>query len=373
MPGENDPRARRGGGTIGPQRKIAMKRLASWTIPHQGSSRRIELLHGDLSQIPPEHAVDLLVVSAFPNDYTPVRTSLIGALERRGVSVGELARSRQSDLRKDFSCWLSRPVLPAAGFGQILCIESGWRGTPVEITDDLFRAISAACLADENPITVAMPLIGAGNQGFPADVMMASILKAAAAWLKRGLRIDVLKIVIYSDNELELAIRQFGLAQKSAEEKEGPSREAPAARDEAAPRAAECDIFISYCHKDMEAAEALASQLEASVEKPRIFFDKRSIAPSSGWLLRIAESIDKARRVVALLTPNYWSSTYCKEEFMAALTRQYDSGEAVLFPIYFQTAEIPYLFRNLQYLDCRESDMGHLADACRILRGQLRL
>ena len=72
--------------------------LADWSIRNGDTERRIELFRGDLSELPADHAVDILVVSAFPNDYIPTRGSLIGALERKGIrdtSIPYLFRSVQ--------------------------------------------------------------------------------------------------------------------------------------------------------------------------------------------------------------------------------------------------------------------------------------
>ena len=80
--------------------------------------------------------------------------------------------------------------------------------------------------------------------------------------------------------------------------------------------------------------------------------------------MQVAESLDNARRVVAFFTPHYWDSTICKDEFTAALTRQHDTGQPILFPVYFLSAPIPYLFRNLQFIDCREGDESKLTEAC---------
>lgn len=46
-----------------------MQRLDEIVVQHLGRERRVTLLVGDMSQLPQGEAVDLLVVSAFPNGY----------------------------------------------------------------------------------------------------------------------------------------------------------------------------------------------------------------------------------------------------------------------------------------------------------------
>jgi hypothetical protein len=50
------------------------------------------------------------LVSAFRNDYTPTRRSIIGALHDRGLSVAALARHQAVDLRETTGFWLSHPL-----------------------------------------------------------------------------------------------------------------------------------------------------------------------------------------------------------------------------------------------------------------------
>jgi hypothetical protein len=74
------------------------------------TTRRIALYEGELTELPPEHRADLLIVSAFPDHYSPTTTSLIGALDQSGISVAELASSKLYDLRATCAFWLSRPL-----------------------------------------------------------------------------------------------------------------------------------------------------------------------------------------------------------------------------------------------------------------------
>src|SRR5262245_11359668 len=87
----------------------------------------VELLQGDLSAIPPEHAVDALVVSAFPNSYEPYPGTLFEDLFERGLDMREVAHHKQEDQRSHLGCWISETLPPglAERFNvhRIVCFE----------------------------------------------------------------------------------------------------------------------------------------------------------------------------------------------------------------------------------------------------------
>jgi len=323
-------------------------------------------MQGNLARLPREHSVDVLVVSAFKNNYIPTRTSLNGALAGEGLSVAALAGNKKVDLRDQFSCWLSNLVPDQFAFRQILCIESGWRGSPPEIADDLFRALAPYLIAELPNASVAMPLIGTGDQGFPPGLMIESILQAAVGWIRRGLPLRLLKIVVFSEAAAKLAQDRFdGVRGQSPAPAPGPKKEQSSVAGGRTDTG--FDLFLSYCHLDSQAAQKILDSLRTISPTSRVFFDRTSLRTGGSWLMQIADSLDAARRVVALYTPEYWKSNYCKDEFTAALTRQNDTGERILFPVFFRNAQLPYLFRHLQYLDCREGDEAKLSGACQSL------
>jgi hypothetical protein len=340
-----------------------MKLLAEWRIQHKRHERKIELYQGNLAALPPKHAVDVLVVSAFADDYMPTPSSLIGALYEKGTSVADLALAKQKDMRKEFSCWLSRPLTGATGFKRILCIESEWKGSPPEITDDIFRVLAPCSISEFPNGSVAMPLVGAGDQGYPADQMMKSILQAAAYWFRHGLNLRVLKIVVHSESIAGIAKKAFTEAKRADETRLVGLANQPTAR---AP-AAQYDVFLSYSHEDMSIADSVLKLIQSQAPGARIFFDRTALGPGSNWLLQIAGSLDASRWVVPLYTPSYWTSKFCQLEFSAAFLRQTDTGRSVLFPLYYRKAAIPSMFMTVQFVECREADEAKLADACREL------
>src|SRR2546423_10649100 len=194
------------------QERVVMKLLETWTVRPEPEPRRVELYLGDLAAIPNEQAVDLLVLSAFPNDYLPSRSSLIGALDRRGLSVQELATHKAADLRQAFSCWLSADLTndhPDIGFRRLLCFEPLARGEPPELVGDVFRAIVPFALGEPMVKSVAVSLLAAGNERFDHELMLRSLLDASVHWLARGLPIEGIKIVLFHTTPHEALQQEF--------------------------------------------------------------------------------------------------------------------------------------------------------------------
>lgn len=247
----------------------------------------IELLQGDLSAIPPEHAVDVLVVSAFPDSYTPNPGTLFEDLLARGLDMAEAARWKEEDERSRLGCWISS-ALPADlarkfNFSRIVCFEplypeflehSGFNGNNIEETAGfVFRCLNNFAIPDENGrrfkfSRVAMPLLATGNQRVPVEAMLPRLLEAAIFWLEQGLPIQLIKIVAFSPKDAAEAKGIF--ASMRARRPEASSERACfTAGDTAGPR----------CGWEKELADTIAGQVIETC-KQRLRDDLRRVAES---------------------------------------------------------------------------------------------
>ena len=329
--------------------------------------RRVELYQGDLTFVSEDQAFDLLVVSAFPFDYTPTVTSLIGALHRQGLSVRKLSTLKEVDLRTDFSCWLSRefkPEDPNLRFRRILCFEPQVRGRPPELVGEIFQALTPILAEKPDIKKIALPVVAAGDQGHTLDEMLSPLLDAALHWLDAGLPLDAIKIVVRSDGQAQVAQRLF--SDKKLAYLRSPS--APTAQP------MDYDIFISYSRANASESEALEQALRQAQPGIRVFVDRNEIDIGSAWQPQIFENLDRCRKVVALLSPDYVGSKVCKEEFNIAWIRSREAEDDVIFPIYLFTAErLPTYMKYRNYFDCREGDRSKIEEASRRLLAALGL
>lgn len=376
-----------------------MKTLSSIQV-HGAKPRRIELLQGDLTELGEGEGFDLLVVSAFPDDYLPTRTSLIGALHRKGLSVADLAQEKSVDLRDNFSCWLSKPLSPTdpgLRFTRILCFEPSKRGAPPEVVGDIFRALMPILAEAPDINSIALPIVAAGNQGCSVAEMLPPLLDAALGWLEKGLPLDCIKIVTLRDAQAAEAERIFNarkhaylarrpvLARKQLGDdfllggSVGQDNKARAmtfgtgsanpveVAAEPSPTEPEYDVFISYSRKNARDSEMLETTLRRLRPEIRIFVDRKNLDVGCAWQIEIFESLDKCRKIVAMLSPEYIASKVCKEEFNIAWLRGREADDDIIYPLYLYSAPLPTYMKYKNFLDCREGDAQRIEEASRRL------
>jgi len=333
---------------------MSFEKLSELKIEDSNLVRTISVYHGDLANIPDEHAVDLLVTSAFPNGYYPSKSSLIGALETIGISLFQLSQDKEHDLRKQCHFWISKNLGKGVYLGnikQIACFESGFAGPPPSLVGDLFRGLFPFLSLERNSI-VAMPVLAAGDQGYPIHQMFDAMVDSASHWMSRGLGISELKIVVLDrDNAMYLASRLLKFKQPEP------------VLSNAVPKA--YDVFLSYSSLDADAAKIARNCLAARQDISQIFDFKLSIDPGVSWQKEIDAAIVSARSILAITSPSYFASPECQEELQQARLRHKREGGGVLFPIYWRddSKSNELWLQTINGTDCREANISKLKDS----------
>lgn len=337
-----------------------MKFLDSIEIQGHGD-KRVELYEGDLTEVGQADEFDLLVISAFPNDYIPTSSSLIGTLYRKGLSVGELATDKDIDLRASFSCWLSKELNPehhGLVFRRILCFEPQTRGRPPEVVGDIFRALTPILAESPDIQKIAMPVVAAGDQGYSIAEMLEPLLDAAIHWLEIGLPLTRIKIVTRnSSGSINDALRVFDTKKINYRAIDLNSQVIPV----------QYDVFISYSHKNSSESSQIERSLRDVSPSLNIFVDRQSLNIGSAWQPEIFETLDRCKKVVALLSPDYLGSKVCIEEFNIAWIRARETEQNIIFPVYLYTAPLPTYMKYRNFFDCREGDTSRFDEAARLL------
>jgi len=341
-----------------------MELLDKLVVHHKYGDRAIELYHGDLTDMPPEHAVDVLVVSAWPDNYWPLGKTLIGALAQKGVSLEYLSRDKASDLRENFSCWMSQEIespQPGIQFKRILCFEPRVRGKPGEVVGDIFLSLMPFVVANPPITSIAMSLVATGGQGAPVVEILTPLIDAAVHWLELGLPVNTLKIVEFDPQKAAILQEQFATLKGKYSQ---PILEAPAAKYK-------YDLFVSYAHKDTDPVLRLVDTLKQRQPKLNVFLDRHELNAGAAWQQEIYEALDDCYKVIAAYSPAYLDSKVCKEEFNIALLRHRESPDGTLLPIYLYSANLPSYMKLIQFIDCREADRTRMDAACVDILAQL--
>ncbi len=121
----------------------------------------------------------------------------------------------------------------------------------------------------------------------------------------------------------------------------------------------------SYAHEDAAFAEDFLAAIKAANPRCRVFFDRDGLDPGCAWQQRIYDSLNAASTVVAMFSPAYVRSDFCKEEYNIALYKR-RQGECGLLPVYILATNLPaYMAALSQHVDCREGDRQRLSEAAK--------
>jgi hypothetical protein len=365
-----------------------MKLLSQISIERSEDTAVIQLLQGDLSAIPAEHATDILVMSAFPGDYIALKGSLIDALNKKGLSVEALAMNKQTDLRSQLHCWLSKPLsLPDQqkfNFKKILCFEPGEKiKEPGEVVSDIFRCINSFAFDEENN-ELAMPIIGTGYQHVPLEKMLPALLQACYLWLKNGLPYQSIKLVVHSKEKSRQAHILFKAFQNSLPKQQYyPLQDKPSlppssgdvlkklddllAEANITPQIPTLkkgyDYFLSYAHVHSKEVRLFVDELKKKNSNLTVFYDKDSIPPGGLWIQQISAAIQQADKVLVFLAPDYDNSPVCWDEFQCAKLMEYNRKKSIIQTVYLyghKETEMPLIMGIYSYIDCREGSTEKL-------------
>ncbi|XP_071080878.1 uncharacterized protein [Haliotis cracherodii] len=319
----------------------------------------IQLLTGDITQLQPDEAVDIVFVSAFQGDYSEVSSfTLIGALSRNlNISVGELARDKELDLRANFNCWVSKPLPHNVPYRRLVCFERGRRagnGTTAQQISTMFRAMTPIFNNEET--TVITPLLATGNQGQSKVAVLKAMVDGACHWIKAGLPLRCLKIVLYAA-ELNMrdieAVKLFKQLKKVWEKQNLTQPE----EDQS------IDVFISHSNHDNHWADKIAAQLTEIRPGLKVYKQQLQFSADEVWQENVFHVMMQSVRIIAILSPAYVESQECLEQFNIALCVNRLSAHHQICPMYVETVtSIPSYMQLVQYVECRQRKEGEVTE-----------
>jgi hypothetical protein len=302
--------------------------LSNHLCMYRPPTARCEIIfeNGDITE--PTESTDLLIISAFAGDYTPTRSSVIGALYRKGLRVQSLVRRTVTP-----NCWISEPdgqAADAACADRILCLESRGAGGSLDELRTLFSVLLTQAPRPGAPAwSIRMPLIGAGDQlGDPERTLKLIVLGFQEAFAN-GLNVRSIRITVKDADRFRKLTGTFS-----------------ALCDNYNPFSAEVNpdlkykLFISYSHKNKHIVRPVSEELRSRIG-PGVFVDYDGGVNENMVLSRdLARAVRQSHAMIAFISPEYVASPNCNIEFATAYTLNYLRPEKFSLKTVFLSEDI---------------------------------
>ena len=292
-----------------------MEPLVTKTANTSYGEKSISVFAQDITLI--QEKIDVLAVSAFYRNYEPVPNTVIGALSSIGISVDDLSQSPEIDLREQCNIWLSRPVnSPRLPVSRIGCIEMSSvslddRNDANELEKRIISSIQAyfhmlhiASLSGIKIETIALPILGAGNQNKDPGMVTIPIINECFRFLKSNATVK--RIYIITRNHPQAF--QFAL---SLEKSYSALQESRALEKRNNSASEETRVFISYSSGDKSIADSLCSKLESN--GIRVWYAPRNIR-FQDYASAIVDAITQCTYFVVIVSKNSLQSNHVLNE-----------------------------------------------------------
>lgn len=306
-----------------------MEKLHSVQIPVNGTVKEISVYCADITAF--DLPIDILTTSAFVGSYSPTPRTIFYALNTMGIHVQSLAKDPAFDLRNPCHVWLSKEI-PAGDYPaqrnvfshlmhtaapkrprirRIGCVEligghlahmDAYEAeqTMINSIRSYFHMLDIASLYGVRTETVALPLLGGGNQNISGELLLVPLINECIQFLKRNPSVRQIYFIDRNPAKAELiarslrnSLRFFGQTNDF---------EAKPAKNELA--------FISYSSKDKNIADNLCAKLEQKGIK--VWYAPRDV--QGPYASSIVSAIDKATYFIVVLSQNSLASEHVLNE-----------------------------------------------------------
>lgn len=296
-------------------------------IAPAGGVKRLRIFCGDICAAREDY--DVVVCSAFKNDYLPFRSTLVGALYRDcKIDVAELARTPEIDLRT-MGSWLSKET--GGKFRRVACVEL------IDWDNPLTRQYQDGIMLKGAFSTLRFILEHANLRGIPVRSVILPVLGAG------GQRVETCYIVGPLAHQCVQALHTIdGLECITfCERSEDKARELARCLEQIlTPEVALPNIFISYSSRQMDTACEMRDALRD--QGMSCWMAPDSIPAGSSYQEEIPNALGNAALVALLLTPEAEKSRWVQKEIGMAV----GSGHVI---VPYQPFEYP-LSKQFQFL-----------------------
>ncbi|MBQ3460285.1 MAG: toll/interleukin-1 receptor domain-containing protein [Solobacterium sp.] len=297
-----------------------MDKLIEKAIETPYGTKTIAVHAMDLNNLDEE--LDVMTVSAFFHSYSPNAGTMMETLLKKGISVWQLSKDPEIDLRENANIWLSREIeeadLPIRHVG---CIEmspvsydrNAWRQRQTDILHSIrayFHMLQIASLSGMKIETLGLPILGSGMQKISSDLIMIPVLNECVNFLQTNEQIRKIHIIARSQKLTYQFAKTLDQSYALTENVSAhPQRQFLEANGSLA--------FISYSSKDKNIADNLCARLENN--GIRVWYAPRDIQ-TNDYATAIVNAIKRSTHFIVILSKNSLNSQHVLNEINLAFS-----------------------------------------------------